>query len=91
METGKKKAGRSENANQSTRSSYRGHVKTGADFAEMMSCLMYDLLNDKIHPNRANAICNAGGKLLKMVELERKYGTKKSIDTEQRTLTLVGK
>ncbi len=91
METGKKKAGRSEAVNQSTRSTYRGHVKTGSDFAAMMSCLMHDLLNDKIHPNRANAICNAGGKLLKIVELERKYGTRKSIDDEKRTLTLVSK
>jgi len=39
-----------------------------------MSALMSDLLGGSITPGIANATCNAGGKLLKMVELNLKYG-----------------
>ena len=40
-----------------------------------MSSLMSDLISGKLTPNVGNAACNAGGKLLKMVDLEYKYGT----------------
>lgn len=49
-------------------------VKTSRDFAAMMSALMSDILEERIDPRAANAVCNAGGKLLKMVEMEHKYG-----------------
>lgn len=39
-----------------------------------MSAIMSDLLEDSVMPAIANAVCNAGGKLLKMVELNQKYG-----------------
>lgn len=39
-----------------------------------MSCLMSDIIENRITPAVANATVNAGGKLLKMVELEYKYG-----------------
>jgi hypothetical protein len=39
-----------------------------------MSAIMTDLLNGSVTPGIANATCNAGGKLLKMVELNMKYG-----------------
>lgn len=39
-----------------------------------MSALMTDLLNGSVTPGIGNATCNAGGKLLKMVELNQKYG-----------------
>lgn len=40
----------------------------------MMSGLMTDLRDGSVTPQIGNAICNAGGKLLKVVELEHKYG-----------------
>ena len=50
-------------------------IITGKDFANMMSCLMSDLVEGAISPGVGNATCNAGGKLLKVVEMTYKYGT----------------
>lgn len=55
----------------------QGDIKTGTQFAALMSALMSDLLLGKVTPGIGNATCNAGGKLLKVVELQLKYGTKK--------------
>ena len=55
----------------------RGAIKTGPDFADLMSALMSDLILGHITPAIGNATCNAGGKLLKIVEMQLKYGTKK--------------
>ena len=49
-------------------------VKTGSDFANLMSNLMTDLIAGRITPQVGNAVCNAGGKLLKIVEMKHKYG-----------------
>lgn len=62
-------------------------MKTSRDFAAMMSALMSDILEERIEPRAANAVCNAGGKLLKMIELEHKYGTPKN-QASERTLML---
>lgn len=62
-------------------------VKTSREFASMMSTLMVDILENRIDPRAANAVCNAGGKLLRMVELEHKYGDPK-VKQQERTLTL---
>ena len=43
--------------------------------AGFMSALMSDLISGKVAPNIGNAACNAGGKLLKVVEMQMKYGT----------------
>lgn len=59
-------------------------VRTGADFANMMSALMSDIISERISPVVANAACNAGGKLLKVVEMQYKYGGKDN----DRVLTL---
>jgi hypothetical protein len=40
-----------------------------------MSNLMSDLLAERVAPRVGTAVCNAGGKLLKVVELQFKYGT----------------
>ena len=40
----------------------------------MMSALMSDLIEGAITPQVGNATVNAGGKLLKVVELQLKYG-----------------
>jgi len=50
-------------------------INTGPEFARMMSALMGDIATGRITPGVANALCNAGGKLLKVVELENKYGS----------------
>ena len=49
-------------------------IKTSHDFADLMSALMSDLIEGRVAPNLGNATCNAGGKLLKVVELQYKYG-----------------
>lgn len=51
-----------------------GGIKTGPDFANLMSAMMSDLIAGRITPNIANATCNAAGKLLKVVEMQHKYG-----------------
>lgn len=40
-----------------------------------MSALMSDVVSGAVAPQVGNAACNAGGKLLKVVELQYKYGT----------------
>jgi len=40
-----------------------------------MSNLMSDLLAERVTPRVGTAVCNAGGKLLKVTELQFKYGT----------------
>ena len=52
-------------------------VRTGEDFASLMSALMSDVLDGRTSPAVANAACNAGGKLLKAVEMSYKYGHEK--------------
>ena len=51
-------------------------VRTGEEFASLMSALMSDVISGAVTPDIANAACNAGGKLLKVVEMQFKYGTK---------------
>jgi hypothetical protein len=48
---------------------------------------MSDLIDGRIAPNVGNATCNAGGKLLKVVELQYKYGTA-GTDGSPKTLVL---
>lgn len=50
-------------------------IRTSEDFANLMSHLMGDILKGDIKPEVANATINAGGKLLKVVEMQYKYGT----------------
>jgi hypothetical protein len=49
-------------------------ITTGNHFAGFMSALMADLIEGRITPGVGNATCNAGGKLLKVVEMQAKYG-----------------
>ena len=49
-------------------------IQTGADFANLMSALMSDLVSGRVAPGVGNAMCNAGGKLLKVVEIQYRYG-----------------
>lgn len=62
-------------------------VTTSRDFAGLMSSLMSDIIEGRIDARAANAVCNAGGKLLKVVEMQRKYGTVKD-QGQERVLSL---
>ena len=62
------------NQPRSLRISERG-IRTGFDFADLMSSLMSDIISGRVTPAVGNAACNAGGKLLKIVEMQYKYGT----------------
>lgn len=62
-------------------------IATGADFSRVMAALLADTVAGRIEPNRANAACNVAGKLIRMVEMQHKYG--KQVDgTNERLLTL---
>lgn len=50
-------------------------ITTGADFANLMSALMSDLIEGRVSPNIGNATCKAASQLLRVVELQMKYGT----------------
>lgn len=63
-------------------------IRTGSEFAGMMSALMSDVIEGAITPQVANATVNAGGKLLKVVELTLKYGSTNA-DGSSRNLDLV--
>ncbi len=49
-------------------------IHTGAEFASVMSALLTDTIAGRIDPQVANSVCNISGKLLKVVELQYKYG-----------------
>jgi hypothetical protein len=49
-------------------------IATGADFSRVMAALLADTVAGRIEPNRANAACNVAGKLIRMVEMQHKYG-----------------
>src|SRR5262245_35106985 len=55
-------------------------IRTGSDFALMMSAVMSDLIDGRVTPSIGNATCNAGGKLLKVVEMQYRYGTQSGGD-----------
>jgi len=49
-------------------------IRSAQDFANVMGALMTDLLAGRVAPNIGNAMCNAGGKMLKAVEMQLRYG-----------------
>lgn len=53
-------------------------IRTAPEFANLMSALMTDLITGAITPMTANATCNCAGKLLKVTELQHKYGAAKA-------------
>ena len=48
-------------------------IQTGSQFAALMAALMADVIEGRVNAQTANAACNAGGKLLKVVEMQIKY------------------
>jgi hypothetical protein len=65
-------------------------IATGHDFAGFMSALMSDLIGGRVSPMVGNAACNAGGKLLKVVEMQMKYGTASASQNGGKVLLLTG-
>lgn len=55
-----------------------------------MSALMTDLIEGKVTPGVGNAACNAGGKLLKVVEMQAKYGQTNGTQAGEKMLYLTG-
>jgi hypothetical protein len=62
-------------------------VRTSREFAAVASALMCDAITNMVPPQRVNAACNAAGKLLKVVEMELKYGKKVANGTAPLMLT----
>jgi hypothetical protein len=63
-------------------------IRTGGDFASLMSALMSDIIGGRVTPQVGNAACNAGGKLLKIVEMQYQYGKQRGVNGD-RELSLV--
>lgn len=50
-------------------------ITTGQDYANFMSALMSDIISGKVAPTIGNAACKAGSNLLKVVEMQMRYGS----------------
>jgi hypothetical protein len=51
-------------------------VRTGEECAQLMSALVSAVVEGTMTPQVVNAACNAAGKLLKVVEMQYKYGSR---------------
>jgi hypothetical protein len=49
----------------------------------MMTALMADTVMGRVQPQTANATCNVAGKIIRMVELQHKYGRQVEGTTER--------
>jgi len=65
----------------------RKGVQTDRDFANLMNAIIGDLAEGSLSTEVGNAMVNAGGKLLKVVEMRLRYGTKEG---ESKVLNLLG-
>lgn len=54
-----------------------------------MSAVMSDLIAGDMTPQVGNAVCNAGSKLLKIVEMQHKYGRSSDQQQPEKVLKLV--
>jgi hypothetical protein len=62
-------------------------IHTSEDLVNTMSALMSDMIDGSISPSVGNAVCNATGKLLKMVEMQYKYASTSKRASPKLTLT----
>lgn len=62
-------------------------IKTGEEFASGMSALMSDVISGSVTPQIANSVCNAGGKLLKVVEMAQRWGRRQEDGTKKLSLS----
>ena len=68
----------------------RQGLKTGFDTINMLTATITDVLEEEITTNQANVVVNAVGKVLKVVELQQKYGKPKDGGGRDRDLILIG-
>jgi hypothetical protein len=57
---------------------HRG-LRLGTDFAEFMAAVAGDVATGLMTPSAGNATCNATGKVLKIYEMQQKYGAGKPL------------
>jgi len=50
------------------------NIRTSTDFAKAMGALAADTVAGRISPSVTGAACNAAGKLLRVIEMEHRYG-----------------
>ena len=67
----------------------RNGLSTGTDTINMLTATITDVLEEAITTNQANVVVNAIGKVLKVVELQFKYGRPKPDGARERDLILV--
>lgn len=58
-------------------------ISTAADFLRMMTALLADTVTGRVQPQTANATCNVAGKIIRMVEMQHKYGRQVEGSTER--------
>lgn len=63
-------------------------IRSSDDFSNLMSALMSDLIEGNVTASVGNATCNAGGKLLKMVDMTYKYGNPTGNANPRKTLRI---
>lgn len=62
-------------------------IQTCSQLAGAMSVLMADLISERIGTSVGNAVCNAGAKMLKAVEMQQRFGVTQS--TGRKELRLI--
>lgn len=62
-------------------------VSSGRDVAALLGALIADVMTDRVTPEKAAVVCNAVGKILRLVEMEYRWGTKEDPDG-RRTIRL---
>lgn len=62
-------------------------ITSSNNFGKLMSAIISDVLNNRISTDVANAACNAGGKMLKCIELRFKYGSSQVPEPKPLSLT----
>ena len=51
-------------------------IRTSDDYRDLMSALVYDVIRGLVSERVVGSVCNACGKMQRMVEMEIKYGQK---------------
>ena len=63
-------------------------IKTSRDFANLMSALISDLIDKRVSSETGSAVCLAGGRLLRVIEMEYRFRGKGGAPVESQALTL---
>jgi len=63
-------------------------IQTCGQLASAMSLLMADLISERIGTSVGNAVCNAGSKMLKAVEMQQRFGVTQK-DSGRKELSLI--